>query len=131
MKNVELPEWGQKLLTDIWTRVERNRQAVEAAEVEADPKAHKMTGLMPDGVSASYRFYNTTNGKGQIVRFCWGVHRNLAGYFLGWREVWLKKSKKDGTLARRDKWCAYKTKKSVISIAYRRSQKMGSKKENA
>lgn len=28
-----------------------------------------------------------TNAKGQQVRFCWATKRNVAGYFLGWKEV--------------------------------------------
>lgn len=58
------------------------------------------------------------NGKGQKVRFCWSSHRNAAGFFLGWRETWMK----NGTV-KRDRWYSRKVKARAADVARRRYEK--------
>ena len=95
---------------------DRNRREHEAAE--ADPKAHKLSRVMLGRGGLNYRWYPAgRNGRNQIVRFCWSLHRNCAGYFLGWREVQSK------TQVKRDRWIARKSRNAVKKLAQRRAGK--------
>ena len=95
-----------------FTRMNRER---EEAAAKADPAKHKLSRVFED---ARYRFYDAgRNGRGQAVRFCYSSHRNVAGYFLGWREVVGKKQTK------RDKWTARKSRSAVADIARNRYNK--------
>jgi len=89
-----------------------NRKREEEA-AKKDPLAHKHSKVMKD---TSYRYFANTNGRGSRVLFCYSVHRNVAGFFLGWREVHTKK------LVKRDMWLSRRVKKRVIAICRRRSE---------
>lgn len=113
-----------KVLNQLMTSMERSRQASLKAAIAKDPAKYKLNGMMADGKPASYRYMGATNGRGQAVWFCWSVHRNAAGYFLGWRETYFKRTGKDGTYATRDQWSARKVKKRVIELAERRRDRL-------
>jgi hypothetical protein len=83
-------------------------------EAKLDPQAHKLTRVFDHG--ANYRYWQTKNGKGQRVLFCYSVHRNAAGYFMGWRETYMKNG-----FVKRDMWLARRRKKACIEIAKRRA----------
>lgn len=85
----------------------------EEAAAKKDPLAYKHSKVMKD---TSYRYYANTNGRGSRVLFCYSVHRNVAGFFLGWREVHTKKQVK------RDMWVSRRVKKKVIALCRRRSE---------
>lgn len=92
----------------------------EAASAKADPLANKTTRLFDPGVSASYRYYGgKRNGNGQRVLFCYSVHRNAAGFFLGWRETYMKNGN-----VKRDRWVSRRVKARCIDIAKRRAETM-------
>lgn len=89
----------------------------EAEAAKRDPLGNKTTRVFDKGVSTSYRYYGgKRNGKGQRVLFCYSVHRNAAGFFLGWREVWMV----NGTV-KRDRWVSRRVKARCIEIAKRRA----------
>lgn len=91
----------------------------EAAAAKANPLANKTTRVFEPGVSTNYRYWGPVkNGKGQKVRFCWSSHRNAAGFFLGWRETWMK----NGTV-KRDQWLARRVKARAADVAKRRHDK--------
>lgn len=101
----------QELFAD-FTKMNREREATAA---KADPSKHKLSRVMDN---TRYRFWDGgTNGRGQRVRFCYSTHRNVAGYFLGWREVVGK------TQTKRDQWTARKTRSAVVDIARNRYNK--------
>jgi hypothetical protein len=77
------------------------------------------------------RYVYTPAGKsarGATVRFCRSTQRNVAGYFLCWREVETpakKKAKNVGDLVsttKRDQWSAFESKKSAIALCRRRAE---------
>lgn len=87
-----------------------------AREAKAAPLEHKLTRVMEPGKSTRYRYWGSLiNGKGQSVRFCWSVHRNAAGFFLGWRET----VQKNGTV-RRDRFLSRRSRLRCREIAHRR-----------
>lgn len=108
------------VLEGIWNGIERTNQEREKEEIATDPKKHKLTRMMADGKESNYRYFQTRNGKGQKTLFCWSVHRNAAGYFLGWRETYFKGKGKNGQYAKRDKWIARKAKAACKKLAIKR-----------
>jgi len=96
----------------------------EEAAAKRDPLANKASRLFGAGVSPSYRYYGgKKNGKGQRVLFCYSVHRNVAGFFLGWRETY----RKNGTV-KRDRWVSRRVKARCIDIARSLAEKTASDK---
>lgn len=92
-----------------------NVQAEERA-AKADPIKHKLTLVFPSGSKKNWRYIATIRTRGRTTRYCWSVHRNVAGYFLGWREVWT------GKTGRRDQWRASKRKKTLEAWARKRTR---------
>lgn len=93
----------------------------EASAAKADPAKHKLTRVTND---TSYRYWGAgQDGMGREVRFCWTTHRNVAGYFLGWREVVGKKATK------RDKWIARKSRAAATELSRRRQNAFIAKAE--
>lgn len=100
-------------------------QKRERELVEADPKKHQATTLMAD--HSRYRYWSgknrekrrTVDGQERVhvsdVRFCWSTGRNIAGYYLAWREV-IDSTTGEG---RRDRWVAYKKRNLARSHAER------------
>jgi hypothetical protein len=105
------------ILMELWQEVVQSGNRLEARQAKADPLAHKSTRVFDPGVSPSYRYYGgKRNGKGQRVLFCYSVHRNAAGFFLGWRETY----RKNGQVVR-DRWVSRRVKARCIEIAKRRA----------
>jgi hypothetical protein len=103
----------QRQFIGVW--FEAGRQHVAAAQ--ADPRRHKLTPYMMPGKSGQYHLIEAGRSqRGQVVRFCWSVHKNAAGYFLGWREVRLL----DGQVRRYD-WVARKVRRRAQELAERRA----------
>jgi hypothetical protein len=106
------PTFRELLISFEKMNMEREQEAAKA-----DPLANKLTRVFDQGVSASYRYYGgKRNGKGQRVMFCYSVHRNAAGFFLGWREVYMKNGN-----VKRDQWVSRRVKARCIEIAKRRA----------
>lgn len=115
----DAPKAVQDLFEQIMGRVQRTAQDRELARIRSDPKAHKLTRLMADGKSTSYRYVPAgVDGWNRTVWFCWSCHRNAAGYFLGWREV----TRRDGT-GKRDQWVARRVRKRAKELAMRRANR--------
>ena len=107
------------VLMSLWQEVVQAGNRRQAEQAKADPLTHKTTRVFDAGVSANYRYWGPVkNGKGQKVRFCWACHRNAAGFFLGWRETWMK----NGTI-KRDRWYSRKVKARAADVAKRRYDK--------
>jgi hypothetical protein len=86
-----------------------------AEAAKKNPLANKLTRVF-DG-RMNYRYYSAPkNGKGQRVLYCWSVGRNVAGFYLGWREVYMK----NGTV-KRDQWLSRRVKARCKEVAARRA----------
>lgn len=85
----------------------------EAEAARRDPVKHKLTRVMEKPLSYRYCPQKRTRS-GEVVWWCWSCHRNVAGYFLAWREV----RRQDGTV-RRDDWRAHRVKRHLKDRARR------------
>ena len=95
-----------KRLAEMFADFEQSQNAVEAKLAKADPVTHKLSKVFDN---ASYRYFSGgKDGRRREVRFCYSCHRNVAGYFLAWREVIGKKE------AKRDGWIANRRKQTLI-----------------
>lgn len=110
----------QKMFAEIWGSMQREGMERKERAAKADPKAHKLTTIFKN---SNYRYvYGGYNGKNQLVLYCWSSHRNVAGYFLGWRET--QRRNKTG---KRDQWAARKSRKTVMELAQRRAKRFQGK----
>lgn len=109
-KTIRIPGLERVLM-----EMEISAQEVEREKIEADPKAHKTTGMMAG--HSRYRYWSAKHKlpTGERVTFCYSTGRNVAGYFLAWREVW-DVEKGEG---RRDHWVADKKRKMACEHAKR------------
>lgn len=88
----------------------------EILSIKKNPSANKLTRLMGDN-PANWRWYKAgKDGWGREVRYAWATKRNMAGYFLGWREIVTKEGIK------RDQFFAKRVKKKVIAKQLERAQ---------
>lgn len=62
---------------------------ITRSAVAADPHAHRKTTFVEPG-NGGRRYRQYVNGKGQRVRFYRSTGRNIAGYYLIWRETTFK-----------------------------------------
>lgn len=84
---VELPIEFQNMLLEMQIDgIQRRRKAVLD-----NPAAHKTTLDFPEGARMNWHYWGDINSRGKRYRYCYSIERNLAGYFLGWREVWDRK----------------------------------------
>ena len=119
MKDNEIifPSAMQERLNRVWQEMEQSRLETERDRAKKNPAKHKLTHIMADGKNPTYwmleKFKLET---GETVHYCWMKHRNAAGYFLTFREVWDEKK----GVGRRDMWRAFKVKKQAEEAAMRR-----------
>ena len=101
----------------------RSMNKVARKKAEADPRAHRLSRLFPDG-GARYRGYyaGKTKRGGHDVWYCWTTNRNVAGYFLCFRERRFRSGKRKD-MGVRDEYAACKKRKAAKAKACARSEK--------
>lgn len=111
-------------------QMERERDAAKA-----NPLKHKLSTVMEAGQLSSRHWGVLRDGRGRRVKFCWSCHRNVAGFFLAWREVETpvrrKGKPKPGDVLStivRDQWTARRTKKALEQLQKRRHDAMLAKR---
>lgn len=110
---MDLPREIQTMMMEMHVdMLERQRAAVLR-----DPVKHKLTLHFPTGSRMSWRYCRVEKAGWPRVRYCYSTERNLAGYFLGWRET----VKKDGS-GKRDMWLASKRRTIVREKAIARAR---------
>lgn len=112
----DAPPAVQDMFRKLWQEIEQQNLERETRAAAADPLAHKLSRVMAGPHGLSYRYVPAgRDGRGRQVSFCWSVHRNVAGFYLGWREVVSRKQ------TRRDQWLARRIRRRVMAIAERRA----------
>lgn len=100
---------------DIFRRMEQETMTRESEAAKADPRKHRLSRVMQNG-NLNYVYTNAgKDGRGSIVWFCRSTQRNVAGYFLAWRQVETKAKVK------RDRWIASRSKKRVQDVCKKRA----------
>lgn len=118
MTRLELPAEIQIMMLEMQVeRMERDKAAILA-----DPIKHKLTLRFPEGSRLNWRYWEVRKTSGPRVRYCFSIERNLAGYFLGWRET----LKRDGS-GKRDQWIASKRRATVRERSRKRWQSHNSR----
>ena len=116
----DAPRAVQEMVAGLIASFHRDNLSAEKRAAVADPLGHKNTRVFDKGMS--YRYFSCVNRKGQSVLFCYSVHRNVAGFFLGWREVRQRSGK-----VKRDMFLSRRVKKRCIEIARRRAEALRAK----
>jgi hypothetical protein len=114
-KTIEQRLMRDPVIRELFSSFAKMNNEREQKAAQADPQKHKLSRVL---TKSGYLYWDGgKNGKGQTIRFCYSTHRNVAGYFLGWREIISKQTVK------RDRWCARKTRAAVTEIARKRYNK--------
>jgi len=108
---------------------------MEERAAKANPAKYKLSRTLAGGKPASSRSWGTVKDKrGRTVKFCWSCHRNVAGYFVAWRQVEtpIKRSRpaRPGEVVstiKRDQWTARKTKRALEELQKRRTDRLRAK----
>lgn len=96
-------------------RMKAENMQRESDDAKADPRKHRLSRVMQSG-NLNYRYNDGgRDGRGSKVWFCRSTGRNVAGYFLAWRQVETKDKIK------RDRWIASRSKKRVTEVCRKRS----------
>lgn len=110
----------ERMFGDLLADMEQEGRRAARKRAEADPKKHKLSRIFSRG-EANYYFaaHDGTmvdkEGRRRQVIYCWSIHRNVAGYFLSWRETTLSHGGR-----RRDMLRGFKVKRQAKEQAYRR-----------
>lgn len=108
------------ILTTVWNDLMQEGLRSEAERARADPIKHKNSGVFENG---NYRYFSAgTDGRGRAVRFCYTTHRNVAGFFLFFREVRGKKK------IARDMVGSRRSRKAAKEVCWRRTVKFKEKR---
>jgi hypothetical protein len=113
----QAPPEVQRMFADLWAGLQRDNLKREQRAAEADPRAHRLSRTFNGPGGTNYHYvWGGLNGKGQSVYYCWSIHRNVAGYFLSWRQT----RQKSG-VTKRDQWAARRARKAAQALAKRRA----------
>ncbi|MGH9806638.1 MAG: hypothetical protein ACRD9W_05160 [Terriglobia bacterium] len=103
------------VLKQMWAEIVAGNDAAARIDARANSAKHKLSRWFDD---SRYQYWDAgKNGRNQTVRFAYSSHRNIAGYFLTWREVIGKQGRK------RDQWSARKSRTACADIARNRYNK--------
>lgn len=104
-------------IESVMLRMQVDAHERQRAAVLANPARHKLTTHFPEGARMNSRYCRVDKAGFPVVRYCYSTERNLAGYFLGWRET----IKRDGS-GKRDQWIASKRRVVVREKAISRAR---------
>lgn len=122
-------------LAPLFEEFAQAQMASEERAAKADPLKHKLSRVMERGKPLSSRHWGAIKvSPTRTVKFCWSAHRNVAGFFVGWREVEIiikrKRPAKVGELVstiKRDQFCARRVKKRLEELQKRRHDALQAK----
>jgi hypothetical protein len=91
----DAPQGVKDMFRSIFLDMEKARLERIEDEAKKNPKMHRDTMVIERGQPAHSNYFAMKGlPKGKQIRFCWSKHRNVAGYYLTWTEVWNRKEGK-------------------------------------
>jgi hypothetical protein len=123
---VAIPAPLAELIGKMMRDIDQASMKREADAAKADPRKHKLSRTFPAGAKLNRVMYpQVKDGRGSWVSFGYMTNRNIAGYYLAFRQVETAKRVK------RDMWFASKSKKRVIDKSEARYKAMSAKRAKA
>lgn len=116
MTTLELPASIRDLMSSMMNDIEQiSRERIEQ-EAKANPKAYRDCNQMERGKGTNFRYYVAPKDArpGTRVCFCYTKHRNVAGFYLSFTEVW------KGRNGSRSNWHGWETKQAAIDYCKER-----------
>lgn len=112
---------ANQMLADLWAEVQQADMARIEKAAKADPEKHRNSSVIERGKPPQYRYYQVKRTAadqraGRSLRFCYSKHRNVAGFYLTWAEVWV------GDGGRREGYRGHDTKADAMEYAHARAQ---------
>jgi hypothetical protein len=115
----QLPRGTREALAELWSDLQQAGMRADQDRAKADPVANKLTTVFSGPMR--WLYFKPVRTRGRETRFCYSTTRNVAGYFLTWREI------ETGKRIRRDSFRASKRRKTVAEIARKRAATARSK----
>ena len=106
----EVPQAVRELFEKCMADWERDRMDRETRQAKADPAKHRLTRVCEG--RWGYRFFRAPSIGGAKVAYCYSTVKNVAGYYLSWRERIAEVG-----AGRRDEWQAHKTRRHAKHMA--------------
>lgn len=88
----------------------------DAGKYLADPEGFKFSRKFPNGTN--YRCWGAFKTPRMAVSYCWSCHKNIAGYYLGWRQIF----DENGKIIDKDQWIARRVKKRVKEVQTKKTE---------
>ena len=83
---LSMPPEVRNLMRSMWADIERTDRERITKEAEKDPEKYRNTNIIRD---TNFRYYSVPGlPKGKRIGYCYSHHRNVAGFYLSWTEVW-------------------------------------------
>ena len=84
---------GTALIAKIWNEIRQVEFDREERAAKENPKLYRDSTVMERGKGTQFHFWSVKGlPKGKGIAFCYSQHRNVAGFYLTWTEVWSGKS---------------------------------------
>lgn len=106
----EIERRVHQILGPLIVDLQRDSMKREEERAKADPLGNKYCKVFP-AKQMGYRYWGGKDRRGSTVRFCYSSHRNVAGFFLGWRETWYRNGK-----IKRDKWISRRKRRRCAEV---------------
>lgn len=89
MSELQMPDEIRHLMASMWADIQRSTNDRIEREAKENPAQYRDCTLVERGKSTRFHFWSVPGlSKGKSIAFCYAQHRNVAGYYLTWTEVW-------------------------------------------
>lgn len=103
---LSIPPDIRNLMNSMWADIQRSTNERIERDAAKDPEAFRNTKVMKN---TRYTYFQVPGlPKGKSISFCYSKHRNVAGFFLSWAEVW------NGKTGYRENFKGWEVKKDAI-----------------
>jgi len=126
----------QTALNSIISSMNQEANKTEAESAKQNPLKHKLSQVVEGKLR--YRYYSAGKDKrGRTIHYCYATVKNVAGYYLVWREVITPiKRNREAVMGdrvatiKRDQWASRKLRRDACALAKKRARaSINAKKE--
>lgn len=122
-----IPAELQGIMGRMWQDIQQRAMKHEEEAAKTNPRKYRLSRTFPAGAKLNrVMFPQVKDGRGSWVSFGYMTNRNIAGYYLAFRQIVYK----DGR-GKRDMWFASKSKKRVIDKSEARYKALSAKRAEA
>lgn len=89
MSELQMPPRVRDLMSSMMADIQRLSHENAEREAKTNPEKYRDSTVMERGADTRHRYWDVPDlPKGKSIRFCYTKHRNVAGFYLTWTEIW-------------------------------------------